>query len=156
MRKSSIAFFDRNDDVLAAPGYVQLGNPIVVAAMSTGFEPVSRDTHFITCRARYILSNNLKATVYQESEIFGAETALDTARVLVPHDEAGRKFDDATKALLEVADLTDLEFLGLGCCCDATPPLSPGWRVRLAACFGAGCCPCSSIDVASAPESAAG
>lgn len=101
MRKSSIAFFDRNDDVLAAPGYVQLGNPIVVAAMSTGFEPVSRDTHFITCRARYILSNNLKATVYQESEIFGAETALDTVFEQM-HEYFDTRIDQGEKKLLAI------------------------------------------------------
>lgn len=77
MKKSSMHFFVRNPSALAAPGFVPLCNQIVVDVMATGFEPFSRDTYYITCRARMILSNNLKSDVYQEDEVFKAETAIN-------------------------------------------------------------------------------
>ena len=77
MRKSSMQFFDRNPDVLGVPSFVPLGHKMVVDVMSTGFEAVTRDTFFITCRARQILSNNLKSDVYREEDIFKAELELN-------------------------------------------------------------------------------
>ena len=77
MRNSSIDFFERNKDAIAAPGYVSLCNPMIVEVMSTGFEVISRDTHFITIRARAILSRNLSQKIYNEEEIFAAEMAMD-------------------------------------------------------------------------------
>jgi hypothetical protein len=50
---------------------------MVVDVMSTGFEVVTRDTFFITSRARQILSNNLKLKVYNQDEIFKAEQDLN-------------------------------------------------------------------------------
>lgn len=78
MKKSSMHFFERNPSALAAPGFVPLCNQMVLDIMATGFEPFSRDTYYITCRARMILSNNLKSDVYQEDEVFKAETAINT------------------------------------------------------------------------------
>ncbi len=77
MRKSSIDFFNRNPDVIGASGFVPLCNDMIVKVMSTGFEVITRDTHFITCRSRQILSQNLTGDIYQESEIFKAESALN-------------------------------------------------------------------------------
>ena len=77
MRKSSIDFFNRNPDVIGASGSVPLCNDMIVKVMSTGFEVITRDTHFITCRSRQILSQNLTGDIYQESEIFKAESALN-------------------------------------------------------------------------------
>lgn len=77
MRKSTINFFERNQDVIAAPSFVPLCNQMIVDVMSTGFEVISRDTHFITCRSRQILSHNLKGDVFKEDEIFAAELAMD-------------------------------------------------------------------------------
>jgi hypothetical protein len=77
MRKSSIDFFNRNPDVIGASGFVPLCNDTIVKVMSTGFEVITRDTHFITCRSRQILSQNLTGDIYQESEIFKAEAALN-------------------------------------------------------------------------------
>ena len=77
MRKSSIDFFNRNPDVIGAAGFVPLCNDMIVKVMSTGFEVITRDTHFITCRSRQILSQNLTGDIYQESEIFKAESALN-------------------------------------------------------------------------------
>ena len=73
MRKSTINFLDRNKDIIAAPGFVSLCNQPIVDVMSTGFEVVARDTHFITCRARQILTENLTGNVYQEEELLKAE-----------------------------------------------------------------------------------
>lgn len=77
IRKSSMHFFERNPDVLGVPGFVPLGHKMVVDVMSTGFEAVTRDTFFIACRARQILSNNLKSDVYREEDIFKAELELN-------------------------------------------------------------------------------
>ncbi|WP_126447940.1 hypothetical protein [Sulfuricystis multivorans] len=77
MRKSTINFFERNKDAIAAPSFVPLCNQMIVDIMSTGFEVISRDTYFITCRSRQILSYNLKGKVFREDEIFAAERAMD-------------------------------------------------------------------------------
>lgn len=77
MRKSSINFFDRNTDVIAAASFVPLCNKMVIDVLTTGFEVITRDTHFVTCRARQILAQNLKGDIYQEDEIFKAESALN-------------------------------------------------------------------------------
>mgnify|MGYP004702596295 CR=1 FL=1 len=77
MRKSSINFFERNQDVIGAPSFVPLSNKMIVDVMTTGFEVISRDTHFITCRARQILAKNLTGDIYQEDELFKAESAMN-------------------------------------------------------------------------------
>ena len=66
MRKSTINFFNRNPDAVFAPGFLTLCHPMVVDIFSKSFEAVSRDTYFVTCRARMILSENLKTKVYHE------------------------------------------------------------------------------------------
>ena len=76
MRKSTINFLDRNKDVIAAPGFVPLCNKMIVDVMSAGFEVVARDTHFITCRARQILTANLTGDIYQEDDLLKAEKEL--------------------------------------------------------------------------------
>lgn len=78
MRKSTVSFFERNQDVIAAPSFVALCNRMVVDVMSTGFEVLTRDSHFITVRARQILTQNVKGDIYQEDELFKAESSLNT------------------------------------------------------------------------------
>ena len=78
MRKSTINFFVRNKDAIGAPNFVSFCNKMVVDAMTTGFEVITRDTYFITCRARQILANNVTGDIYQEDELFKAETELNT------------------------------------------------------------------------------
>ena len=77
MRSSSIHFFERNLDALSAPGFVSLSSAMVVKIMASGFEVITRDTYFITCRARQILSDNLHKKIYSEDEIFKAERAIN-------------------------------------------------------------------------------
>lgn len=77
MRKSSINFFERNPDAIAASGYIPLCNKMIVDIMSTGFEVFTRDTHYISCRARQILTENLTGDIYQEDEIFKAERDMN-------------------------------------------------------------------------------
>lgn len=77
MRSSSIHFFERNLDALSAPGFVSLSSPMIVKIMASGFEVITRDTYFITCRARQILSGNLHKKIYSEDEIFKAERAIN-------------------------------------------------------------------------------
>lgn len=76
MRKSTVNFLERNKDVIAAPGFVPLCNKMIVDVMSSGFEVVARDTHFITCRARQILTENLSGDIYQEEDLLKAEREL--------------------------------------------------------------------------------
>lgn len=78
MRKSTIGFFERNPDAIAVPGFIPLGNKIVINAISTGFEVLSRDSFFITCRAREILTENVKGNIVNETDIFQAESSLNT------------------------------------------------------------------------------
>ena len=77
MRSSSIHFFERNQDALSAPGFVSLSSAMIVKIMASGFEVITRDTFFITCRARQILSDNLHKKIYSEEEIFKAEHAIN-------------------------------------------------------------------------------
>ncbi len=77
MRKSTIDFFGRNPDVIGASGFVPLCNKMIVDVMSTGFEVVTRDTHFITCRARQILSQNVTGDIFREDEIFKCESEIN-------------------------------------------------------------------------------
>lgn len=77
MRKSTVNFFERNPDVIGAPSFVPICNKMIVEVLSSGFEVVTRDTHFITCRSRQILSQNLKGDIFQEDEIFKAESAMN-------------------------------------------------------------------------------
>lgn len=78
MRNSSLKFFERNPEAIGAPGFVSLSNPIIVNVLSTNFEPFTRDTYYITVRARSILSENRTRREYREDELFQAEMALAT------------------------------------------------------------------------------
>ena len=98
MRKSTINFFERNQDVIAAPSFVPLCNQMIVDVMSSGFEVISRDTHFITCRSRQILSHNLKGDVFKEDEIFAAERAMDDQFERL-HDYFDTRIDQGEKKL---------------------------------------------------------
>ncbi|TXT28210.1 MAG: hypothetical protein FD131_3343 [Rhodocyclaceae bacterium] len=77
MRKSTVNFFERNPDVIGAPSFVPICNKMIADVLSSGFEVVTRDTHFITCRSRQILSQNLTGDIFQEDEIFKAESAMN-------------------------------------------------------------------------------
>lgn len=77
MRKSSIRFFELNPDAIAAPGFVALGNKNVVSILSTGFEAFTRDSFFITIRAREILLENVRGNIVNETDIFQAENNLN-------------------------------------------------------------------------------
>lgn len=77
MRKSTINFIERNKDVITAPGYVSLCNKMIVDIMASGFEVMARDTHFITCRARLILTEHVSGEVYQEDELLKSERELN-------------------------------------------------------------------------------
>lgn len=77
MKKSSLHFFDRNPDALAAPGFVSLSHIDTVKVLSTCYEPICRNTFFISCRARQILSDNLSRKMYSEDEIFKAERSVN-------------------------------------------------------------------------------
>lgn len=77
MRKSTINFFERNPDVIAAPSFVPLCNKMIAEVLSSGFEVITRDTHFLACRARHILKSNLTGEVFQEDELLKAESELN-------------------------------------------------------------------------------
>lgn len=76
MHKSTIRFWDRNPDALRMPMRVAISNELIVRSMSTTYEPVMRDTHFINVVARRILSNRVSGKIYQEEEIFKAEQTI--------------------------------------------------------------------------------
>lgn len=78
MRKSTIQFFERNPDAIAAPGFVPLSSKMIADVLRSGFEVLSRDSFFITCRAREILLENVKGNIVNETDIFQAETSLNT------------------------------------------------------------------------------
>lgn len=77
MHKSTVKFYERNPDAMYLPGFVSLSSPHIVKIMASGYEIVCRDTFFITCRARQILSDNLQRKVFKEEEVFKAERAIN-------------------------------------------------------------------------------
>ena len=77
MRNSTVKFYPRNPDAMSIPSYVSLSSDHVVKIMAAGYEIVCRDTFFITCRARQILSGNLSKKVFSEDEIFKAEKSIN-------------------------------------------------------------------------------
>ena len=89
MKKSTIHFFDRNPDALAAPGFVSLSVQDCIKILSAGYEPLCRSSFFISCRARQILSDNLSRKIYSEDEIFKAE------KVINKHIESLHEFFDS-------------------------------------------------------------
>ena len=76
MHKSTIRFWERNPEALRMPMRIMLSNDMTVRSMSTTFEPICRDTHFINIVARRILANRLSGKIYQEEEIFKAEQSI--------------------------------------------------------------------------------
>jgi hypothetical protein len=78
MHKTSIDFLGKNPDAIGAKSFVPLSHKLIAGILIKGFEIVTRDTHFITCRARQILVQNVHGDIYQEEELFKAETAMNT------------------------------------------------------------------------------
>ena len=68
MRKSTINFFRAQPGRSGAPGFVPIGHQMIADVCLWGLKAISRDTYFVTCRSRQILSNNLKGNVYKEEE----------------------------------------------------------------------------------------
>jgi hypothetical protein len=76
LAKSTLKFFERNEHVMMVPRIVEIGNPLAFKLLSRTFEPMSRDSFYVTISARGILADRVSGKIYQEEEIFKAELAL--------------------------------------------------------------------------------
>ena len=78
IKKTGIKFWE-NEKPQFVQGAVFLSQDVVTKTLSVVYEPFSRDCHFITYKARHILSHNFRLNKgqYQEDEIFGAEKAVN-------------------------------------------------------------------------------
>mgnify|MGYP003382700806 CR=1 FL=1 len=77
LQRSSLEYFERNASALMVPKVVHLSQDSLIKVMSKSFEVVSRDAHYITIASRLILADRLSGKIYQEEEVFKAETAIN-------------------------------------------------------------------------------
>jgi hypothetical protein len=90
LQRSSLEYFERNASALMVPKVVHLCSDTLVKVMSRSFEVVSRDAHYITIASRLILADRVSGKIYQEEEVFKAETAINWQLELVDDYLDGR------------------------------------------------------------------
>lgn len=78
MARSTLGHFKRDDIPVAASQRILIAQPGVLKVLAKAFEPVSRDAYYIGSDARRILTDRVSAKIYQEDEIFKAETAISS------------------------------------------------------------------------------
>lgn len=78
MARSTLGHFKRDDIPVSATQRIMLAQPGILRTLSKAFEPVSRDAYYIGTDARRILTDRVSAKIYQEDEIFKAETAVNS------------------------------------------------------------------------------
>lgn len=78
MARSTLGHFKRDDIPVKATQRVLLAQPGILRVLAKAFEPVSRDAYYIGTDARRILTDRVSAKIYQEDEIFKAETAINS------------------------------------------------------------------------------
>lgn len=98
MRRTTIDFFQKNKDAMMVKGYVTLTNPSIVSIMSTSYEPLMRDTHFISCRAREILLDHTSGEVMRDDELLRAEMEINS-HVKAVHEYFDTRIAQAEKKL---------------------------------------------------------
>lgn len=98
MRRTTIDFFQKNKDAMMVKGYVTLSNPAIVTIMSTTYEPLMRDTHFISCKAREILLDHASGEVIRDDELLRAEMEIN-AHVKSVHDYFDTRIAQAEQKL---------------------------------------------------------
>ncbi len=77
MARSTLGHFKRDDIPVAATQRILLAQPGILRVLAKAFEPVSRDAYYIGSDARRILADRVSTKIYQEEEIFKAETAIN-------------------------------------------------------------------------------
>lgn len=77
MRRTTIEFMRKQTDALYVSGFVTLSKPEIVALMSTLYEPLMRDTYFISCVARTIMLDHTSGDIIQEGELLRAEMEVN-------------------------------------------------------------------------------
>lgn len=103
MARSTLKFFERNKDALMARRVVELGSDLAKKVLSRTWEPVSRDAHYITKQSRAILADRVSQKIYQEDEIFKAETAI-TAEFGRINDYLDRRIEQANQKLAHAGE----------------------------------------------------
>lgn len=98
MAKNTLKFFERNKDVMMVPRTVELGNPLAIKLLTRTFEPMSRDTYYVTTSARGILADRVSGKIYQEDEIFKAEVAL-SSQIEKLNDFLDRRIEQAEQKM---------------------------------------------------------
>lgn len=98
LAKSTLKFFERNEHVMMVPRIVEIGNPLAFKLLSRTFEPMSRDSFYITTSARGILADRVSGKIYQEDEIFKAELAL-SGQLEKLNDYLNRRIEQAEQKM---------------------------------------------------------
>lgn len=98
LKKSTLKFFEKNKDTMMPRRVIDLGHPLAVKALSSTFEPLSRDAHYITNLARGYLADRVSSKIYQEDEIFRAETTINSA-IVQAHDFFDKRIAQAYQKL---------------------------------------------------------
>lgn len=73
---TTINWFDRNRRVALADGVIALAHPQAIRIMQSAFEPLTRNTYYISFLARQILTDKMNGKIYKEDEIFRAEQII--------------------------------------------------------------------------------
>ncbi|MDK9702443.1 MAG: hypothetical protein OEL20_04835 [Sulfuritalea sp.] len=103
MARSTLKFFERNKNAVMARRVVELGSDLAKKVLSRTWEPVSRDAHYITKQSRGILADRVSQKIYQEDEIFKAETAITTEFTRID-EYLDRRIEQATKKLANAGE----------------------------------------------------
>jgi hypothetical protein len=77
MQHSTLNFFGRNPNAVMARQTVALAREPISKILRRSFEVISRDAHYITINSRLILADRVSGKIYQEEEVFKAETAIN-------------------------------------------------------------------------------
>lgn len=98
LAKSTLKFFERHESVMMVPRVVELGSPLAVKLLSRTFEPMSRDSFYISTSARGILADRVSGKIYQEDEIFKAELML-SSQLEKLNDYLNRRIEQAEQKM---------------------------------------------------------
>lgn len=101
LAKSNFNFAKKNKASIVFPTVVHLSSNTIFKIMSTSFEPLSRDSHYISVAARMILADRVSGKIYREEEVFGAETQM-SAQFERVNDFLDRRINQA-KQKMELA-----------------------------------------------------
>jgi hypothetical protein len=99
MARSTLKFFERQKGAVMVRRVVELGSDLAVKVLTKTWEPVSRDAHYITKQSRAILADRVSQKIFQEDEIFKAETTINAEFTRIS-DYLERRIEQANQKLI--------------------------------------------------------